>query len=181
MNKMSGRMDVLLDQRGSAQAARKTGVEFDEVHLWISVDPLLADLHKRYLDLRANHRDIAKRHGVRDPMAIIAADMADSARCAADTRLIEIRQNQSLRAVVRAARIKAHNERVRTQAGESRSLQPVISRVRLKQQAGEGFWMLFILMLMMRGILETTRHRLSMAMEFQNATKFHRECRSGSS
>ncbi|HEY8190589.1 MAG TPA: hypothetical protein VIF12_07875 [Micavibrio sp.] len=178
MNQMASRMDLLLDHHDPLRAAYGAGADLDEIHLWIAADPLLADLHKRYLDLRANHALVLKRHGAKDPMTEIAADMADSAQCAADTRLIEVRQDAALCALVRSLKIKAHAARLHAQAKQSRHVRARInashmaSRAeRARRDAGDSFWMLFVMLMLMRSMLETTRRRLSIAAIFQSATE----------
>jgi hypothetical protein len=178
MNQMAGRMDLLLDHHDPLRAIQGAGADFDEIHLWVAADPLLADLHKRYLDLRANHAHVLKRHGAKDPMTDIAADMADSAQCAVDTRLIEVRQDPALCALVRSLKAKAHEAMLQEQADRSRHVRARINAShmagraeRARREAGDSFWMLFVMLMLMRSMLETTRHRLSIAAVFQSATE----------
>lgn len=110
MNQMAGRMDSLLDARDDAHAAHQPAM-LDEVLLWMAVDPLLADLHKQYLDAKANHACLRDKNGSKDAMAAIAADMEDSARCAVDTRILELRQSGEAKAVLQAMIRRAHDER----------------------------------------------------------------------
>lgn len=67
-----------------------------ELEAFIQMDPLLADLHKEFQDVRRNHRDLLFKNGCDDPMAQMAADMEDSAWCAMQTRLLELR-NQPIK------------------------------------------------------------------------------------
>jgi hypothetical protein len=107
MNQMAGRMDSLLDACDHAHASSGPNM-LDEVRLWVSVDPLLADLHKQYLDARINHTRVRDKHGSRDPITDIASDMEDSTQCAVETRLIELRQSAEAKALLQAIIRKAH-------------------------------------------------------------------------
>lgn len=94
MNKMAGRVDALLDQRedGRRKASPASALQ-EEIRIWMAVDALLANLHKQYLDAKMHHARLAQRHGKGDPMEEVAADMAASAKCAVETRLIELRHS----------------------------------------------------------------------------------------
>ncbi len=112
MNQMAGRVDSLLDQHAQEhdRDAAKPAM-LDEIRMWIAVDPLLAELHKQYLDVRAHHARLKDRHGESDPICDVAADMEDSARCAVDTRIIELRQSGEGKAAMQAMIRKAHADR----------------------------------------------------------------------
>lgn len=178
MNQMAGRMDMLLDHHTPSHRKQSGVPQFDEVQRWIAVDPLLADLHKRYLDLRASHDRLLKRHGPKDPMTDIAADMAESAQCAVDTRLIEVRQNPVLCAAVSAMKAEAREELLRERMAQSRFFQNELQTsqrltraTQMRKRAGDSFWMLFVMLILMRDMVDVTRHHLSIAMTFQNATR----------
>lgn len=72
--------------------ARKKGAGFPDGRddLEACSDPLLADLHRRYLEALACHRKVIRENGPHDAMTVVAADMLDSARCAVQTRMIEL-------------------------------------------------------------------------------------------
>lgn len=55
-------------------------------------DMLLAQLYKEYMDARAVHQRLMRSHGTHDPMTDVAEDRADSARCAFETRMLELRR-----------------------------------------------------------------------------------------
>jgi|MDSW01.1.fsa_nt_gb hypothetical protein len=67
-----------------------------EVGLYISRDKLLADLYRQYLEAQRNYIISVKRHGAQDAMTEIAQYTADSAYCAMETRLIELRGNPEM-------------------------------------------------------------------------------------
>ena len=54
-------------------------------------DPTLASLIKQYLNASRAHKDLIRHHGAQDAMTEVAADMVDSAWCALQTRLLELR------------------------------------------------------------------------------------------
>ena len=110
MNQMAGHMDSLLDAQDHARRAANPAM-LDEIRMWVAVDPLLADLHKQYLDARINHARLKSKHGDTDPICDVASDMEDSARCAVDTRIIELRQCAESKAALQAIIRKAHTER----------------------------------------------------------------------
>ncbi len=60
-----------------------------------SDDPILASLIKQYLNASRQHKGLLRSHGTQDAMVEVAADMVDSAWCALQTRLLELRAAQS--------------------------------------------------------------------------------------
>lgn len=80
----AGRMQALT---APPEPARAPG----ELAVFIDLDPVLATLNQQYLYARRNHATARKQHGSDSPMADIAADMEDSAWCAMQTRLMELR------------------------------------------------------------------------------------------
>jgi hypothetical protein len=54
-------------------------------------DPILASLIKQYLNASRQHKGLLKSNGSQDAMVEVAADMVDSAWCALQTRLLELR------------------------------------------------------------------------------------------
>ena len=71
-----------------------------EVGLYISRDKLLADLYRQYLEAQRNYIISVKRHGTQDAMTEIAQYTADSAYCAMETRLIELRGDPEMQAQI---------------------------------------------------------------------------------
>lgn len=63
-----------------------------EFEVFCAQDPLLRDLNKQFLDAKAYHQKLIQENGQDDPMAEIAADMEDSAWCAVQTRLLELKK-----------------------------------------------------------------------------------------
>ena len=71
-----------------------------EIKAYIGLDPVLGDLHKQYLDARAQHKKLLTENGKDDAMTEIAFDVRASAVSAIDTRVLELRQDDALRSVV---------------------------------------------------------------------------------
>ena len=110
MNRMAGRMDSLIATHARDNPTDNTP---QDIRFWIAVDPLLADLHKRLLDARAQRKRIAAHHGAQSPMANTADTVVDSNACAVETRLIELRRNKEAKAKVLAIARKMHAEEER--------------------------------------------------------------------
>lgn len=68
----------------------------DELGAFIQMDGILAHLHSLYMKSRSQHAAARKEHGADSPMADIAADREDSAWCAMQTRLMELRADGAL-------------------------------------------------------------------------------------
>ncbi|PZQ43274.1 MAG: hypothetical protein DI551_12430 [Micavibrio aeruginosavorus] len=90
----------------------------DEMQAFVMLDPLLADLHKQYLDAKANYQSALKEFGKHDGMTEIAAQMEDSAWCAMQTRYMEVRADRAMMAQAQsmmAESIQEEKESVRNQ------------------------------------------------------------------
>lgn len=62
-----------------------------EMEALASQDELLAHLQKEFLNAKASHDRLIRENGVDDAMTEVAADMMDSAWCAMQTRMMEVR------------------------------------------------------------------------------------------
>lgn len=98
MNEVSARLDRAPVSRNLSSRREPLG----EMQAFLQLDPLLADLHKRYLDAKSTRLQTQKEYGSGDGMTDMAAMMEDSAWCAMQTRYMELRGNRHLMA-------KAHN------------------------------------------------------------------------
>jgi hypothetical protein len=110
-------MDVMnqLAERGDDVSGPVIRMDLlDEVDSYKSMDPVLADLYKQYLDARAVYGSLLRSHGVDDPMVQVAEDRLESCLSAFETRLIELRQDMALRqaAVARLQTMRTHMERL---------------------------------------------------------------------
>lgn len=79
--------------------------QWDMIHIYVSVDPVLATLYKQYCEAKENLGKLLLTKDVQDPMTEIAWDMHDSLRSAIETRLLELKEDRAISA--RVAAIKA--------------------------------------------------------------------------
>lgn len=145
-----------LEQTGLASPTVRQTLR-EELDVFAQYDPLLADLHKQYLDAKAVCKRQVKSFGAEDPMAEVAADMEDSAWCAMQTRYMELRSERLLMARVqkemRAER--RARERLLEQEKQKRALfffqqTEIFGRIKEKEQKKklevENFLLAFILL-----------------------------------
>lgn len=73
-----------------------------ELTLYMAVDPILASLHKEYLDACALLDNLAAQgNSEYDAMSTVASDRVESAHSAFSARLIELRHDEKVTAMVR--------------------------------------------------------------------------------
>lgn len=185
MNRMAGHMDVLLDESGHTQQGPRPTL-LDEVRLWVAVDPLLAELHKQYLDAQKNHARLKNRHGESDPICDVAADMEDSAKCAVDTRMIELRQSEEAKAAVQAIIRKAQDNRAAqlVAAEHAQSSQFwrnfAVRKAPLAVARGQGsYFKMMIGVLVLQHLIGNAQHHLRIAEAFCRAAGLKRLAASG--
>lgn len=104
--------------------ARGVGIEpdtaEDDLESFAAIDPLYAQLHREYLQAKSQHDKLIRDNGADDPMAEIAAEIADSAMSARDTRLIELRRTEvTVQAAARESRAR-RDDAVAARAAEKR-------------------------------------------------------------
>lgn len=88
-----------------APAARVT-----ELDAFMQLDDTLASLNRDYINARRHHQEARAEHGADSPMADMAADMEDSAWCAMQTRLMELRAQGDLMRRVQVMILHAEQE-----------------------------------------------------------------------
>lgn len=178
MNQMAGRMDTLLDAQ-ERSGSKSHPALLDEVRLWVGVDPLLAELHKRYLDAKVNYARALNRHGEDDPMTDMAADMADSTRCAVDTRILELRHDPAskakLQAIIRQAHIAREKEQEEQDAEEARTRRfwagfAGEKKPRVIERAKDSFIHMLLYIMMLQAIINRAEYNLSIADAFMRAS-----------
>lgn len=178
MNQMADRMDALLDERERARKTRETGDIPDELRFWIAVDPLLSDLHKQFVDARAHHQRLMRSRGSGDPMTDVANDMADSAQCAFETRLIELRKDEDSKAMVLALMRRAHAMREEElnakERARSNHFWREFARSKHRRPAPQpvlsNHFVMMISLYILRQSLENIRDDMSIASVFGRAT-----------
>lgn len=82
-----------------------------EVGKYISIDRLLGDLYRQYLEAQKKYIQAIDTHGVDAPITETASYMADSTHCAFETRLYELREDEAA-----GAKIAGHGKKQRSQA-----------------------------------------------------------------
>lgn len=111
--------DVLNDLAGGRAAALARDIvpvsSVTEESLFIGQDAVLASLNREYLNSRAYHDAARREHGADSPMTDIAADALDSAWCAMQTRLMELRADGGLMRLVQTKLRDAAREAERAQ------------------------------------------------------------------
>lgn len=85
--------------------------ELDEINLYASFDPVLADLLKQYKDADGQASYLDSTFSQDDPMAEIAHDRKDSAWSAVQTRLIELRDDEKFAGMVGMRLLRLEEER----------------------------------------------------------------------
>ena len=109
-----------------------------DIARWIGIDSDILWLYKAYLDARAGYLGTLVAHGKDAPLSEIAADMADSAWCALETRIYELQMDAAALARAdltrRLAEEDAHDKTLRAQrdraAREREAIRDLASRQR---------------------------------------------------
>ncbi len=126
----------------------------DELQAFVSLDPLLAGLHKQYQDARQQRMQSVKEYGKGDGMTDMASILEDSAWCAMQTRYMEVRANRVLMAkaqrimeetrIEEEQAIKAAKEREARQALEQ--MQLFANMHDTKEESEVGLWLALLMM-----------------------------------
>lgn len=90
-----------------------------ELDIFLTLDGTLAALHTQYLSARQRHAAVRTEYGIDSPMTDMAADGEDSAWCAMQTRLMELRANGSLMQDVQRRMREAEEEGRREEDAKS--------------------------------------------------------------
>lgn len=112
-----------LDAIKSADRAAATPADpLNELSIFASIDPLLADLQRQYKDARYMRRKQEKEFGRDDAMAEIARDSEDSAWCAMQTRYMEVRSDRDLMREMQAIQNEAREAEVKAREREKQRI-----------------------------------------------------------
>ena len=85
--------------------------ELDEINMYASLDPVLADLLKQYKDADKQSQFLGIAYSQDDPMAEIAHDRRDSAWSMVQTRIIELRGDETFAGQVGILLMRLEEER----------------------------------------------------------------------
>lgn len=127
---------------------------------FIRTDALAADLHRQYRTALKQQEKLTAENGADDPMAEIAQDLAESARSALDTRLIELRREQAAIDRARRQQLSEKEEQIRLRAKEKRetalalfSRMQMLERLRRQQaERNNDMTLLYMMLFFFLGI-----------------------------
>lgn len=137
MNAMTNRLDIISPaELGPIPEEQK----WPMIGIFMKIDDCLAALYKEYCEAKARLSQSIESYGAGSAMTDIAADMFDSACCAIETRMLELKSSPSLRAQAamieqdRAWQMKKREEEAARQKQEKN----------LEDQMFFMFWILFM-------------------------------------
>lgn len=93
MNAMIARLEYTHPEAVESAPESK---KWDMIESYISIDPILGALYKEYCAAKENLGKLLITNGAQDPMTEIAWDMHDSLRSAIETRLLELKEDESV-------------------------------------------------------------------------------------
>lgn len=134
-----------------------------ELQAFLTFDPLLASLHKEYLDAKDNRAKAVKDFGADDAMTEMAMLVEDSAWCAMQTRYMELRADRALMAkaqdLMEEERLAATRQREKENAKDALryyNYLDMIVRMRRKRESDMN-WAALALLLVLNGNLDGFR------------------------
>lgn len=145
MNEVSARLD-----RVTAQPLAARHEPLGELQAFMLLDPLLAGLHKEYLDAKASRMQAQREFGASDGMTDMAVILEDSAWCAMQTRYMELRADPFLHKqanvlVADSYLEKEEQARKRKEEETWRYVQAVQTMVRMRDEdrrVAAGWWII---------------------------------------
>lgn len=150
MNEVSARLDRA-PLKQPVVAYHQEGL--DELQAMMALDPLLADLHKQYLDAKSSRLQARKEYGANDGMTELAAMMEDSAWCSMQTRYMEVRADRKLReqanSMVEESRLEAEEHARKKRERETWDyVQAIQTMVRMREEdrrSAAGWWIILMM------------------------------------
>jgi hypothetical protein len=171
------------EQTGESRYRSDSGAcPLNEIEIYISMDSVLADLYRQYLDALRRQSNLISSNGRHDPMTEVACDAAESAHSAYQTRLLELRRERYIRArvVKRLTESKRAIENYKSKRLDERADRVknsyIVHRSSLEKnkKLEENIFFLYMAMLFMRQALKLTCNNLSMMYSFSNASYCYR-------
>ena len=169
MNRMVTRFETIKTE--GADSYQKD--PWTEIKAYIGLDPVLGDLHKQYLDARAQHKKLLTENGKSDAMTEIALDVRASTVSAIETRVIELRKDEALRSVVAYRMRRAEIDREQELSAETKEYWLQIrgyneaqmrTKARKKREEGTSNFLAAIVFLnLVQQMLTAARHNRSIA------------------
>lgn len=182
MTRMNRRMNVLLHEQAAERNRAVLDAVPDELRFWVMIDPLLAELNKEMTEARERHARLLKTNGEDDAMAAVAADMRDSAECAFETRLLELRRDEDAKARAMAMRrivqLREESEEVEREKARSDKFWTEFARPKAahaqQSKAADNFWMIAIGLMTLNNLVDRAYEDLSMMSDFGRASSKRR-------
>lgn len=139
MNALCRNSGQIEDRRKTPRpdAATRAMPDGAEIERFMAVDPLTVTLYKRYVDARAQYLSALGDGEKGSAMADIAADLADGAWCALESRIHELRENESARQrarVLEALEAQDRARRTKENRTDSAADRILIDRKRQEEQ-----------------------------------------------
>lgn len=138
----------------SAHIVEMAPTVLTELQAFLLIDPLLARLHKEYLDAKDTRCKSEKDFGKDDPMTDMALLVEDSAWCAMQTRYMEVRADRALmlqaQSLMEEERAKEKQRKEREKTADALRLfdyMEMLMRVRKKEISSLNWVWAFIFML----------------------------------
>lgn len=130
---------------------------FTELDAYLSLDPLLADLHKRYLNAKVQNLQSAREYGADSPMSEMALWNEESSFSAVQTRLMELRSHKTSSDGAASLLLqKQEEERAKEQRAREKESVKTFEQMQMiarmhetkSQSSNTAWWMLYCLMAM---------------------------------
>lgn len=120
INRLAGHPEELQGECISPE--RHCDGKLTDALVFLGSDAVILDLYKRYLDAKSNYQSMILDRDRADPLTEIASEHLDSAWCALESRIYELRQNRA--AAARAALL----QKIEHEAFEAREEQAARKR-----------------------------------------------------
>lgn len=171
-------MDEMMRRLDKIQPTARVNRAITEIEAYAAVDPLMGTLYKQYLEARTTRDKAVKAHGKNAPMSEIAADLADSAHCAVETRLIELRSDTNMCCLamryIKLSGRESYEKKRKEELAYRKKLNDMYDRdetaKRAKKAAEDSMFFVLALLVILQQMLEETQRNLSIAASFGAAS-----------
>jgi hypothetical protein len=151
-----------------------------ELEAYISLDDVIAELYRHYIDAKHRVNGLLNTKGKNDPLTLVAIDALESAECTLQTRLIELRRDRQLRAIVTKRITEAKHALEELKADRKRKKeQEYFARFQRHKKKKEeekdledSVFFLYVLLLVLSQAIEYTKNKLSIVYCFSNASYY---------
>ena len=151
-----------------------------ELEAYIGLDTVIAELYRHYIDAKHRVNSLNNTKGKTDPLTLVAIDALESAECTLQTRLIELRRDRSLRAIVTKRMTEARHalEELKAERKKKKEEEYFARFQRHKKKQEEekdledSVFFLYVLLIVLNQAIEYTRNKLSIVYCFSNASYY---------